>query len=234
MKFKISFMSVVLAASIGAAGSQAATTVPSPRQSGVAEAQSFVDKSVNVIDQMKSDPGAAALLRKARGVLIVPDYLKAALIVGGQGGVGVLMGRHAGRWSGPAFFAISGLSVGFQAGGDAGAVVYGLMTERAVRELENHNSTFSLGADAGLTVAKFSATNIASTADVVIWTATKGFFGGAAFEGTNVATNFRLDQAYYHAPVSVRGILGNSVHNRLADRLQMALTARVARVKAAT
>ncbi|MGH8142080.1 MAG: lipid-binding SYLF domain-containing protein [Steroidobacteraceae bacterium] len=240
MKLTAPFISLLLAANIAAAGGATATagdtantanTAPRARQVGVAEAQSFVDKSVHVIDQMKSDPGTAALLRKSRGVLIVPDYLQAALIVGGRGGVGVLMDRHAGRWSGPAFFSISGLSVGLQAGGDAGAVAYLLMTQRALKEFENRSGKFSLGADAGLTVASLSSsTNIVSTlptADVIVWTATTGLFGGVAFDATDVASNFRLDQAYYHQRVSMRRILDNSVHNRLADRLQMALGARV-------
>jgi len=224
MTFKVPLISVFLAASLGAAGSQAASTAPAGQQFGFTEAQGIVDKSVNVIDKMRSVPGMDALLRKARGVLIVPNYLKAALIVGGQGGMGVLMVQKAGRWRGPAFFAISGLSVGFQAGGDAGAVAYVLMADRAVRELENRNSTFRLGADAGLAVARYS--NSVSTADVVVWTATEGLFGGAAFGGTDVASNYRLNQVYYHEPVSVHQIFDNPMHNPLADRLQMALTAR--------
>jgi lipid-binding SYLF domain-containing protein len=229
MKFKVSFISLLLAASVAAAGVQAATTAQSTRQYGAVEAQGFVDKSVQVIDKMQSNPRTAALLRRARGVLIVPNYLKAALIVGGQGGVGVLMGRHAGRWSGPAFFTISGLSVGFQAGGDAGAVAYVLMTDRAVRDLENRKSTFRLGADAGLTVAKFSGlATTGPTPDVIVWTATEGLFGGVAFDGTDVATNYRLDQVYYQQPVSVSAILDNSVHNPRAKPLQLALSAPVA------
>lgn len=231
MKLMAPLISLLLATSMAAAVGATATPASGARQFGVADAQSFVDRSVKVIDQMKSDRGLAALLDKSRGVLIVPQYLQAALIVGGQGGVGVLVDRHAGRWSGPAFFTISGLSVGLQAGGDAGAVAYVLMSQRAVKEFETRGSKFSLGADAGLTVARFSSsTNIVSTlprADVIVWTGTTGLFGGVAFEATDVATNFRLDQAYYHEPVSMRQILDNSVHNRGAAPLQMALMARV-------
>jgi SH3 domain-containing YSC84-like protein 1 len=233
MKLTYPCISLLLAAFCGAggAGGAAASAAPSAPQFGAAEAQGLVDKSVNVIDEMKADPRTAALLRNSRGVLIVPQYLQTALIVGGQGGVGVLVDRHAGRWSDPAFFTISGLSVGLQAGGDAGAVAYLLMTQRAVREFETRSSKFGLGADAGLTVAKFSSsTNIVSTlptADVIVWTRTTGLFGGVAFDATDVATNFRLDQAYYHVPVSMRQILDNSVHNRLANPLRVALSAPV-------
>jgi SH3 domain-containing YSC84-like protein 1 len=231
MKLTGPLIGLLLAAIMGTAECASATTAPGVQTFGVADAQSFVDKSVDVIHRMKADPHMAALLRKARGVLIVPDYLQAALIVGGQGGVGVLVDRHAGHWSGPAFFTISGLSVGLQAGGDAGAVTYVLMTQRAVREFETRNSKFTLGADAGLTVARFSSSTGISTlptADVIVWTGTTGLFGGVAFEATDVATNFRLDHAYYHDPVSRRQILDDSVQSPLARPLQLALSARAA------
>ena len=228
MKLTHPLLSLFLIASC-AAGVAGARNAPSA-QYGATDAQSFVEKSVHVIDRMKTDPNMAALLRSARGVLIVPEYLKAALIVGGQGGVGVLVDRHGGSWSDPAFFTINGLSVGLQAGGDAGAVAYLLMTQKAVSQFETRSSKFSLGADAGLTVAKFSSSaHIVSTqptADVIVCTGTAGLFGGVAFEATDVTSNYRLDHAYYHAPVSKRQILDNSVHNRLANPLRIALSDR--------
>lgn len=233
MKFKAPVVSLVLAAAIAATGCASAPTTASARRSDIADAQSRVDKAVNVVDEMKADPAMAVLLRSAKGVLVVPEYAQAAFIIGGQGGVGVLMAHNAGRWSDPAFFSVGGLSVGFQAGGQVGAVAYVLMTERAVQQFETRTNRFSLGADAGLTVVKYSSkANIVSTAapaaDVVAWTDTEGLFGGVAFDATDVMTNSRLDEAYYHGLVSVRRILDDSVHNQMADRLETALSTRVA------
>jgi len=233
MNLKASLIGLVLAATLAAAGCASAPTTPSARHSDIADAQDRVDKAIHVVDQMKSDPAMAALLRSAKGLLVVPEYAQAAFIIGGQGGVGVLMARDHGHWSDPAFFTVGGLSVGFQAGGQVGAVAYVLMTQRAVQQFENRTNRFSLGADAGLTVVKYSSkANIVSTAappaDVVAWTDTEGLFGGVAFDATDVMTNSRLDEAYYHGLVSVRSILDDSVHNRMADRLEMALSTRVA------
>jgi len=232
MKLKIPFMTMVCAASLAVAACAAAPTTRQARETDLTSAQGRVDRAVDVIDQMQSQPGTAALLRNARGVLVVPDYVQAAFIIGGRGGVGVLVAPHDGHWSDPAFFQVGGLSLGLQAGVDAGPVAYVLMTPRAVREFENRPGRFSLGADAGLTVATFSsATHIVSTlptADVIVWTGTAGVFGGVAFDATDVVSNPRLDEAYYRSLTSVRQILDGDVHNRLADRLQVALSARVA------
>ena len=232
MNIRVPLITMLCAASMAVAGCAAAPTTRQARQSDIADAQARVDKAVNVVDQMTSQPGTAALLRNARGVLIVPDYAQAAFILGGRGGIGVLVARHDGHWSDPAFFQVGGLSLGLQAGVDAGPVAYVLMTPRAVQEFESRTSKFSLGADAGLTVAKFSSgTNIVSTlptADVIVWTGTVGLFGGVALDATEVSTNSRLDEAYYHGLISVHQILDGTAHNRLADRLQAALPTRVA------
>jgi SH3 domain-containing YSC84-like protein 1 len=228
MNLRAPLITILCVATVAVCGCAAAPTTRQARQADVADAQSRVDRAVEVIDQMQSQPGAAALLRNAMGVLVVPDYAQAAFILGGRGGVGLLVAKHDGHWTDPAFFQVGGLSLGLQAGVDAGPVAYVLMTPRAVQEFENRSSKFSLGADAGLTIAKFSSsTNIVSTlptADVIVWTGTAGVFGGVAFDATDVVTNSRLDEAYYHGLVSVRKILDGAVHNRLADRLQGALS----------
>lgn len=233
MKFKAPAGALICITMMAMVGCAAAPTSPQAQRSDTADAQGRVDRAVAVINQMKAEPSMAALLRHAKGVLIVPDYGKAAWIIGGQGGVGVLVEQHDGDWSDPAFFTVGGLSIGLQAGGEAGAVAYILMTPKAVDQFETRTNKFSLGADAGLTVVNYSGrTTIASTtnppADVIVWTGTKGLFGGVSLGVTDVASNARLDEAYYHGLVSVRRILSGTVHNRLADNLRQALATRVA------
>lgn len=200
-----------------------------------ADAQSRVEKAAAVVDRMKSEPKVDALLRQARGVLVVPDYGKAAWIVGGQGGVGVLTARRAGdRWSAPAFYTIGGLSIGLQAGGEIGPVAFILMTDRAVRQFENRTNRFSLGADAGLTVVAFSdQADIASTngapADVIAWSGAKGLFGGVSIGATDVMMNTNMNEAYYHSfQVTPRQILADDNPPEGSNVLSNALETRVA------
>ncbi len=44
--------------------------------------QQVVDSSANVIRQFNSNPNFTNLLKKAKGVFIVPDLVKGALVVG--------------------------------------------------------------------------------------------------------------------------------------------------------
>src|SRR4029079_3745646 len=54
------------------------------------------------------------LLDKAEAIAVFPGVVKAAFIVGGRGGQGVLSRRVKSGWSAPAFFNISGGSFGPQ------------------------------------------------------------------------------------------------------------------------
>ncbi len=191
----------------------------SRERNDAADAQARVEKAATVVDRMKSESKADALLRRAKGVLVVPEYGKAAWIVGGQGGVAVLTARRgADRWSDPAFYTLGGLSIGLQAGGEVGPIAFILMTDKAVQQFEERTNRFSLGADAGLTVVAFSdQADIASTngapADVVAWSGAKGLFGGVSIGATDVAANASLNSAYYHnLEVTPRQILAGDVH----------------------
>ena len=55
-------------------------------QSERMESRKLIEKATDVVQRMRSDPKVAELLRSAKGVYIVPDFTRAALGVGGEGG----------------------------------------------------------------------------------------------------------------------------------------------------
>jgi len=196
---------VLFAASMAVAG---CASVPD-----ATAAHNRVNRAVGVINQMSSQPATAALLRDAKAVLVVLDYAKAAFILGEQGGSGVLLTQHDGQWSDPSFYDVGGVSIGAQAGVEAGPVVYVLMTPRAVRQFEQRHGRSTLSADAGLVAIRFSTdTNLAAsaagtsivsafpTADVLVWTGTAGLFGGVALDSSHVVADPQLDRAYHSGP----------------------------------
>src|SRR6185312_16889708 len=77
-----------------------------------------VERAIEVLDQSAKVPEngiPAALLQNAQGVLILPNVLKAGLVVGGRHGHGVLLVRGPnGYWSNPIFVALTGGSFGWQ------------------------------------------------------------------------------------------------------------------------
>ena len=60
------------------------------------EAQDLVDKAELTVNAFRVDPDMGSmreLMRRAEGVLIIPQVLKAGFFIGGEGGTGVLMTR---------------------------------------------------------------------------------------------------------------------------------------------
>ena len=152
-----------------------------------------------------------SLVKKAKAVLIYPQVLRGAFIVGASGGSGVLLARDpaSGNWSGPAFYTIGEASFGLQAGGEASEVVLVALTERGLTALLSTSA--KLGANASVAVGPVGAGAEAATAnlsaDLVSYTRNKGLYGGVSLEGAVVAKRDALNMAYYNRPVSPTDIL---------------------------
>lgn len=207
------------------------TTQSRSEQHESRNAQDRVDAAVKVVHQMKQDPNLASLLERARGVFVIPRFGKGAFIIGGQGGGGVVLARHDGRWSDPAFFSVGGASIGAQAGGSGGAVALVLMTPKALEQFEHSTGKWSLSAGAGLTVVNYSGNVSARTVlkdDVIVWSNQKGLYGGLTASATRITPEPKLDHAYYQQDVSPREILAGAAKNPSADPLRDALLTRVA------
>jgi lipid-binding SYLF domain-containing protein len=195
-----------------------------------ASAQRQIDSAAQVVNQMKSDSQLVGLLERAKGVFIVPRYGKAAAIIGGRGGEGVLVVREGEQWSNPAFFTFGGVTVGAQAGVASGSVAMLLMSDKAVQQFKTQQNSFTLDADAGLTLANYSANaQIASgNEDVIFWSATRGLFAGAALGVNDVRSDAEQNRAYYSRPATPQEIFSGVVSTSNADTLRGALPARVA------
>jgi lipid-binding SYLF domain-containing protein len=186
------------------------------------EAQAKIDDAIPVVEKMKADPQVGELLRKARGVVIVPHYLQAALVFGGRGGSGVLLVRQEKHWSDPAFYKIGGGSFGAQIGGTKGALVFLLMSDKAVDAFENKSSTWSMDAGAGLAAVNYSrqTPDSQTLSDVIVWSDTKGLFGGAAVGANKVSRDLAANQVYYNSKdITAQQILSGGATNPKARPL---------------
>ena len=186
----------------------------------------LIHGSVKAIDALKTDSGYDHLLSQAKGVFIVPTMVKGALLVGANGGQGVLVRRNADGWSAPAFLTVGSISAGLQAGGSAGQVVMLLMTDKAVDDFTQANN-FSLGANAGLTVIGYSAKGQAPVGrgDVVIWSNQSGAFAGASTSASDITSNTQEDHTFYGKTLTTADIVqGNVNAPHAAQRLDHALS----------
>jgi lipid-binding SYLF domain-containing protein len=177
-------------------------------------ARQIVEKAKLTVEQFQTDENMGALrdvANKAKGMLIMPQVLRAAFIVGGSGGTGVLVARaeKANQWRGPAFHTLGGASFGFQAGADAAEVIILAMTERGVTKLLSPQ--VKLGADVSVAAGPVGAGTSAGTAglsaDLQSFSISKGLYGGFSVDGSVAGVRASLNQAYYGKPVTPTDIL---------------------------
>jgi len=229
MRFMIQRVSTI-AAVIAAAGLASSPAFAANANSTVHSAQDRVNDAAKLVQQMERNPSLAAVLDQAKGVFIIPHYGRGGFIIGGQGGGGVVLVKHAMAWSAPAFYSIGGGSIGAQAGGEGGAIAMILMTRKAVDHFQNSGGSWSLNGGAGLTVVNWSGKARTNTnrGDVILWSNTSGLYGGLTASVTRISPDNQMDRAYYQRPVTSREILAGNVTDPYADPVRTALGSRVA------
>jgi lipid-binding SYLF domain-containing protein len=180
------------------------------------EAESVIDKSRIVIEEMLSSPdkaGPADFLKDCAGVAIIPEMLKGGLIIGGSFGKGVVLAHKDGKWSAPAFIHLSAGSVGFQVGVEAIDLILVVVGEKTMDSFLK--TSFKLGGDVAvaggpLGVHATAATDIMLKGGIYSYSRAKGLFAGLSVEGAVVGTQSGLNKAYYDME-SVKSILYGDV-----------------------
>jgi len=192
------------------------------------EEEMLVDKARFTLEDFLADPDMQWFrdhMQEARGILIVPQFIKGAFFIGGSGGTGVLVVRDekTNEWSYPAFFTLGGASFGFQFGGQASEVILLVMTQKGIDSLMS--TTLKLGADASVAVGPIGRGVEGSTApnlsaDLLSFSKAKGLFAGISLEGAVVAARDALNTEYYKTPTKTIDILvRRNVNNSQAEPL---------------
>ena len=182
------------------------------------DAQGIVDKARVTLSAFMRDKDYEWLrenIKKAKGVLIYPQVLKAGFILGGSGGTGVLLAKDSktGEWSDPAFYTLGSVSYGLQIGGEAAEVVVLVMSQKGVDALLT--SKFKLGGDTSIALGPVGAGAKANiTADFISFAKSKGLYAGLNLDGSYLDVRDSLNKAYYGkeaTPVDI--IVKHSVDN---------------------
>jgi lipid-binding SYLF domain-containing protein len=201
------------------------------RADDASDAAALVDRARFVIEAWGAEGGIEPfpeLARSAKAILIIPQYVRAAFLFGGQGGNGVMLSREpmSRVLSGPAFVVLGGGSFGFQAGADVAEVIMLVMTERGLTSLLNPAAKLGvdLSATAGPLGAGLKGETAGISADIVTFARAKGLYGGVSVEGGTVWTRDGFNAAYYGKPISPADILiRGSASNPHADQLKAAI-----------
>ena len=170
------------------------------------KATSSIADSLQVINEIMQIPVKAipdSMLKRAEGLVIIPNMIKGSFGVGGAYGQGVLMTRlPGGQWGRPTFISMAKGSFGFQAGVSSTDIVLVFCTKRSIEQFSEGKLT--LGVDAAVAAGPVgrqaeAGTDLTLTSEVYSYSRARGVFLGAAIDGGVLNVNMDLTNRYYAA-----------------------------------
>jgi lipid-binding SYLF domain-containing protein len=180
----------------------------------IEEAAKLSAKAAKVFDEVMRVPDKAipqSLLDKAEAIAVFPGVLKAAFVVGGEGGRGVVSKRTPNGWSAPVFFRAVGGSVGLQIGVSSTDLVLLFMNDEGLSQLLKDK--FELGAEAmaaaGPVGREASAgTDVLMKAEILSYSRSRGLFAGIDLKGVVIKPDDDVNLAVYK--MKARDLLGTN------------------------
>lgn len=178
----------------------------------VQNAATVLKEILDIPDDIPQD-----LLDKARCVIVFPSVVKAAFIVGGSYGRGVMVCRSgkefSGAWGAPTMMALEGGSFGLQIGGQATDFVILVMNGRGAESVLH--SKVKLGADASIAAGPKgrdaqAATDVTFRAEMLSYSRARGVFAGVSLEGSTLRPDNDANRRLYGRDINAEQIIRES------------------------
>lgn len=163
------------------------------------------------------------VLRRAKGIIIVPSLVKVGFIIGGQGGDAILLRRNGNVWSYPAFYSLGSPSLGIQAGISSAQVILVIMTDRALAAVQQER--FRLGSEAGIAIL-MAGDNSGATSysgDIIGWARAAGAYLGLTINDSTLEQQPEMNAEYYDRAVPFDDVFMGRACNGDANPLRASI-----------
>jgi lipid-binding SYLF domain-containing protein len=176
-----------------------------------------VANAARVIRELRAAPDNGipdSIWDRARCVAVMPDVKKAAFVVGGEFGKGVVSCKTTNGWSAPVFLRLEKGSFGTQIGAESTDVVLLVMNEHGIERLLEEKVT--LGADASVAAGPVGRSGTAATdaqlsAEMLSYSRARGLFAGIDLSGGVLRPDNEASRDFYgHAVAGREVLLGNA------------------------
>ena len=168
-------------------------------------------ETLNALVQTPDDRILEHILQRAEAIVVIPNLVKGAFIVGGEHGKGIMSIRDAktGGWSLPSFVHMTGGSVGWQIGGESIDLVLLVMNKEGVDDLLK--SEFKLGGEGSVAAGPVGRSASASTdarmgAKILAYSRAKGVFAGLSFQGSTINDDEDANKDVYGRELDARQV----------------------------
>jgi lipid-binding SYLF domain-containing protein len=163
-----------------------------------------VEEATAVLSEIMRIPEKSippSLLRHAYAVGIVPNVIKAGLVIGGRYGTGILVVRQEDmKWSPPSFISLTGGSIGWQIGVASTDVILVFKNKKSIDKITR--GKYTLGADVAVAAGPVgrsasASTDVAFRAEIYSYSRSRGIFAGVSLEGSALRIDHSANEAFY-------------------------------------
>jgi SH3 domain-containing YSC84-like protein 1 len=182
--------------------------LPAVASSSRSDDISRIQQSTDIFKDIVDAPDSSFpldLLQSAQCIAIIPSVLKAAFVIGGSYGKGIVTCRLGEKnvsreWSAPAFVTLGGGSFGFQIGGSATDLILVFRNRTGLKKLLSDK--FKIGADASAAAGPLGRHAEASTdlqlhAEILSYSRSRGVFAGISLNGAVFQPDESGNEALY-------------------------------------
>lgn len=181
-----------------------------------------LDEAASVLNELRGTPDNGIpqdLWNKAECAVVIPSLKKAAFVIGGEYGAGVMSCKNGSAWSAPIFMQLAKGSVGFQIGAQSTDLVLLVMNRRGMEKLLSDKVT--LGADMSVAAGPVGRTASAATdaqlnAEILSYSRSQGLFAGINLSGGTLKPDKEALARAYGPDVSARDVAFGVAHPVLA------------------
>jgi lipid-binding SYLF domain-containing protein len=190
--------------------------------------------AAEVLRETQAEPDRGiplALIREAKGLVIMPGLKKVGFLFEGHFGRGIVLVRRGdGAWAPPVFCRLTGGGFGAQAGIQAQDLVLVCRTERSLKWVFS-GAEITLDLNAGVSAGPVgrdvkAGTDIKLESEILAYSRSRGLFAGLAISGGRLRIENRSNADYYRVPgITTRAIVAaqNVTVTEAAVRLQQVL-----------
>lgn len=184
-----------------------------PTYAGINEREK-IEQAILVLDEIMAIPEKGmppSLLGNAQAIAIIPNVIKAGVIIAGRFGRGVMLVRgENGEWGHPTFITIGGGSLGFQVGAQSTDVVLVFKNKRGTEKIFRGKMT--LGADAAVAAGPIgrrveASTDEAFRANILSYSRSRGLFAGVSLEGSVLSVDDEWNREFYDRSVQAKELI---------------------------
>jgi lipid-binding SYLF domain-containing protein len=207
MRHVLAFSTSLLLASVAGAVAADLTASESKR----------LDEAAAVVREFKAAPDNKGipedLWNKAECITVIPNMKKAAFMIGGEYGKGVMSCRTAGSWSAPVFIELEKGSAGFQIGGEQVDLILLMMNRTGVDKLLQDKVT--LGGDAAVAAGPVgrmasAGTDVQLHAGILAYSRAEGAFAGVNISGGVLKPDTSANEHAYGASIAPSQVLAKN------------------------